>query len=87
MAICWILQSDLLDEFESRVVAPLIPVAANLRTANRLNPVFEIEGSQHMLVTQSMSAVPVRVLDRAVANLSAHFDEITNAIDMVFQGF
>lgn len=39
-----------------------------------------------MLVTQSMSAVPSRILEKPVANLPTRFDEITHAIDMVFQG-
>jgi len=81
------LQSDLLEGIASRVVAPLVPTSATLRAASRLNPAFEIEGGNHILLTQSMSAVPVRILNKPVANLSAHHDEITNALDMVFVGF
>ena len=81
------LQSDLLDTIASRVVAPLVPVSPQLRAASRLNPVFVIDGNNHMLVTQSMAAVPTRMLVNPVTNFSAHFAEITNAVDMVFQGF
>lgn len=81
------LQSDLLEGIASRVVAPLVPTSATLRAASRLNPVFEIEGGDHILLTQSMSAVPVRILGTPVTNLADRFDEITNAVDMVFVGF
>jgi len=80
------LQSDLLEGIASRVVAPLVPASAPLRSASRLNPAFEIESVEHMLVTQSMSAVPSRILEKPVANLSTRFDEITHAIDIVLQG-
>ncbi|RLL64138.1 plasmid maintenance protein CcdB, partial [Ochrobactrum soli] len=55
--------------------------------AKRLNPSFEIEGEEHVLVTQFMSAIPVSVLKERVTNLSASHDDIVSALDMAFHGF
>ena len=81
------LQTDLLDIINTRVVAPLVPASSAPALAGRLNPVFLIEGGQYVMITQSLAAVPAHILDKPVANLSANFAEITNAVDMVFQGF
>ena len=48
---------------------------------------FSFQGRDHVLLTQSMAAVPVAVLGREVASLADQSDEITRALDMVFQGF
>lgn len=80
-------QADLLDGLNTRVVVPLRPLAQAPLPARRLNPVFQIGSKPHVMVTQYLAAVPVSELGKPVANLSAHFDEITNALDMVFIGF
>ena len=46
-------QSDLLDEFGSRVVVPLMPIE-DVQTVSRLHPVFEIEGHRYIMSTQSI---------------------------------
>jgi toxin CcdB len=46
-----------------------------------------MEGGAFVMLTQSMAAVPVAALGGAVADLSAHRDEITRAVDLVFQGY
>lgn len=81
------LQADLLDGLTTRVVAPLMPEATALRAASLLNPVFEIEGVPHVLVTQFLAAVPAAILKAPVGSLSHRADDITRALDMVFQGF
>jgi len=84
-----ILQSDLLSTLVSRVVAPLVPVATLPRGgASGLNPVMEIPGGEHVLLTQQMSGVPLSSLKGpAVCNLAGKRDEILAAIDRVFVGF
>ena len=81
------LQSDFFSVLDSRIVAPLVPFGGELLHSARLNPVFEIRGERHIMLTQSMSAVPTGVLRKKIADLYDHFDEITRAIDMIFQGF
>ncbi|WP_027796597.1 CcdB family protein [Paraburkholderia acidipaludis] len=81
------IQADALDHLATRVVIPLLPLDDLVRPADRLNPVFEIEGIQFIMVTQSMAAVPLKVLKRSVFSLSDHSDEIVAAIDLLLRGF
>lgn len=80
-------QTDLLGGLNTRVVVPLMPKDAAPEPARLLNPVFELESERHVMATQFLSAVPMGVLRPPVANLSARSDEITRALDMLFQGF
>lgn len=81
------LQTDLLDGFTTRIVAPLIPLDRAPAPARILNPVFEIDGVRHALVTQFLSAVPASLLRGPAGSLGSRSEEITRAIDMVFHGF
>lgn len=80
-------QTDLLDGLATRVVVPLLPAGSAPIPAKLLNPVFEIGGDAHVMVTQFLSAVPTQPLKTPVANLGERADEITRALDMLFQGF
>lgn len=80
-------QADLLDGLNTRIVVPLFPEKDAPQPAARLNPVFEIEGLRIVMTTQFLAAVPASILKTPVTNLSGQFAEITNALDMVFQGF
>jgi toxin CcdB len=53
----------------------------------RLNPRFLINGRLYALATQRMAAVQTREIGDAVADLSPRSDEITAALDFLFQGF
>ncbi len=81
------LQSDFLDWADTRVVAPLVPLEDSPPPAKHLNPVIALDGRQFVLIVQSMAAVRASALGPAVGDLSDHQDEITRAVDMVFQGF
>jgi toxin CcdB len=80
-------QSDLLSDIDTRVVVPLLPVGEAPPVAARLNPVFTVEGRDHVMVTQALAAVPGGELSTPCGNLSSHFDQITRALDMLFHGF
>ena len=80
-------QADLLDALNTRIVVPLIPLHDFSKPAQRLNPVFEIIGQKYAMGTQFIGAVPKSIVTKPVANLSENFSEITNALDMAFQGF
>ncbi|MEM8837591.1 MAG: CcdB family protein [Pseudomonadota bacterium] len=80
-------QTDLLSDLNTRVVVPLLPLSEAPKAADRLNPVFEIGGEPHVMVTQFLSAIPQSALNQPISNVSARFDDITAALDMVFQGF
>ncbi len=55
--------------------------------AKRLNPSVEIEGGEHVLVMQFMSAIAVFELMSPVTDLACSHDAIVSALDMAFHGF
>jgi len=81
------LQSDLLNGLNTTIVAPLMPQDQAPTPAQRLNPIFLIDGRRYVLMTQFMAAVPRTILKYPKQNLTDQADEISNAIDMVFLGF
>ncbi len=80
-------QSDLLEDLNTRVVVPLILTVEAPDPTRRLNPVFTIEGTEVIMMTHFLASVPRTVLRDPVEKLLGDFAEITNALDMVFQGF
>ncbi|MFZ1772983.1 MAG: CcdB family protein [Rhizobiaceae bacterium] len=80
-------QNDIFDIIGSRVVVPLMPGDTYVRLAARLNPEFEIDGRRYVMLTQLIAAVPAAILGAPAANLGEHHGEITEALDMLFQGF
>ncbi|WP_147115006.1 CcdB family protein [Tateyamaria sp. syn59] len=80
-------QSDLLDPLNTRVVIPLVPLGTTLKPAKRLNPVVRIADKDQILATQFVAAVPVSELKTPVSSLAEHKDDITAALDMLYQGF
>lgn len=79
-------QSDLLSHLNTRVVVPLIPRARAPRPARRFNPVFAIEGDEHVMATQFISAVERRELGAVVTSLADRSFEITGALDVLISG-
>lgn len=80
-------QADTLEHLNTRVVVPLRLPPEAPAPARRLNPVFSIDGRDHVMVTQFATAVRREVLGQPRGNLSRHHDEIVAALDMLFQGF
>jgi toxin CcdB len=80
-------QADLLSTLATAVVVPLLSREDSPTPLGRLNPVFEIDGVPHVMVTQFIAAVPRRELGAPVGSLGAnrHVD-VTNALDMIFSG-
>lgn len=79
-------QSDLLDEFGSRVVVPLMPTG-NVQTVSRLHPVFVIQGMPHIMSTHLIFAIPLERLGGKVESLTHEHLTITSALDMLFSGY
>lgn len=80
-------QADLLSHLNTRVVVPMLPVELAPKPATTLNPLFEIEGATVSMVTQFMAAVPAKLLKNPVLNLDNRRNDITAAVDLLFQGF
>ena len=57
-------QADLLNDLNTRLVVPLLPINQAPKPAVRLNPIFEVEGERLVMVTQFAASVPIRELER-----------------------
>lgn len=80
-------QSDLLSGLNTTVVVPLLPESSAPSPAQRLNPIFEVEGQEVLMATQFMAAVPEAELRVGVGSLAEQQHEISAALDMLFLGF
>jgi toxin CcdB len=80
-------QADLLSRLNTRFVVPLLPAGEAPKPAARLNPVFELEGETHVMVTQFAAAVPVAELGEKVTSFRDQDTAILNALDMLLSGF
>lgn len=82
-------QSDLLEDLDSRVVVPLRDVASfpSVTLPARLMPVFEIEGRACLMETPKLAAVPRGLLKERVASLGADQQKALDALDFLFQGY
>ncbi|TPL86692.1 plasmid maintenance protein CcdB [Mesorhizobium sp. B2-3-14] len=80
-------QSDLLDNFKTRVVVPLLPVATVPPPMRKLHPIFEINGRKLVMATHLIATVPASELVESRLNLAKHHDDIVAALDMLLQGF
>ena len=81
------LQANLLDGFNTRLVAPLVPKETIGSFVARLNPVFTVSGTSYVMLTQHMAAVPVSELGDVVCSLAEQQDSVTAATEFLFQGF
>jgi toxin CcdB len=82
-------QSNLLDGLDSRMVIPLRSLEhfAKVKLPTRLTPVLQINGKDYFLETPKMGAVPNRILKNSAASLSDQQEQITGALDCLFQGY
>lgn len=79
-------QADLLSHLNTRFVAPLLPSDHAPMPARRFNPVFDIAGARHVMVTQFAAAIELRELGPVVASLTDERREIMNALDVLLTG-
>ena len=80
-------QADLLSSLNTRFVIPLLPIDEAPAAAARLNPLFEIQGTSCVMVTQFAATVPVSELKVRVTSLGEHSFTISNALDMLISGY
>jgi len=80
-----ILQSDLVSGLRSTVVAPLVH-REQMAGAQRMNPIFNINGAEYWLATHELFAVEQRMLKPKIADLADYHDAIMAALDFVFTG-
>lgn len=80
-------QSDLLDPLATRVVVPLCkPETLKGKLAERLNPVFEVEGRTMAMLTPELAGVSRKILGERIGNLSDERRSIIAALDLLLTG-
>ena len=79
-------QSEFLEDLDSRVVVPLRAAGAIPQRVARLNPVLQIDGAAMVMDTPQMVGYPRQALKRPVTNLGTNAFEIQNALDFLFAG-
>jgi len=80
-------QSDLLDPLSTLVVVPLCkPEVLKGRLAERLNPVFEVEGREVIMLTPELAGVSRKILGEKIDNLSGERSAIIAALDLLITG-
>ena len=80
-------QADLLDALATRIVVPLCrPEVLSGKSAERLNPAFEVEGVTLLMLTPELAGIPRKALGPRVANLATKRPAIVAALDLAFTG-
>jgi len=82
-------QANLLSELNTRVVVPLVSESkAREEILPRLKPVIAISGENYILITTDIGTVTKASLGRIVTNIEErHRQDVTDALDFLFQGF
>lgn len=78
-------QNDFLDALKTRLVIPVVKLS-NQQPITRLNPLFEWEQEQYLLIVQEMAAIPSNNLGARVTDLEGLRSEILAAIDLLITG-
>ncbi|WJY18083.1 CcdB family protein [Alteriqipengyuania flavescens] len=79
-------QAELLEDLKTRVVIPLLPQSEAPKPARNLNPVFEIEDDQFVLMTQFLAAIETSELGKKVGSLERDERAVLNALDFLLTG-
>lgn len=80
-----VLQADLLRDFTTVVVAPLM-AESNATKISRLNPVIKIDGKTYRASMAELAGVLRNQLGEVVANVADQHREFVGAIDLLFTG-
>lgn len=80
------LQSDLLTDLNTRLVAPLVPAARFGPPASRLNPVLRIGSRNFVMDTALIAGIPANQLGERVATLGERSAEVLGALDFLVSG-
>ena len=76
-------QSDLIDGYTTRLVAPLIEARSDMVTMPRLHPRFSVAGEDVIMVTQLATALRADDLHVRVGSLEQDRLRIIGAIDVL----
>lgn len=85
-ALVVVLQSDLLDQLTTRVVAPLVPAASVERVMSSLNPTVRLGEESYLVMPQLSATLTLAELGDHLGSLPAMRDEILRALDALTGG-
>lgn len=80
------LQSDLLDNLATVVVAPLVAEEHFGKRAKGLNPPFQVEGNEVVLSVAELAGISRAHLGAEVQSLAGERETIIDALDLLFTG-
>ena len=81
-------QSELLEDLETRVVIPLTRAASFSDFPLRfVMPTVQLDGKAYVLMTPQLAGLSRATLGVARGTLEAHAREVSIATDMLFRGF
>ncbi len=81
-------QSDLLEDLQTRVVIPLSKAGAlTKKPVSHLTPILQFDGETYVLMTPELAGVARNDLGAAAGNLSDRRDAILAAMDFLLTGF
>lgn len=81
------LQSDLISQLPSRLVAPLSRVGLKSKLPTNLSPSFLIEGESLAFMPHEAAPMGERSLGKPVTSLAAFSSQLLSALDAVTSGF
>jgi toxin CcdB len=81
-----VLQSDLLDEFRTRVVAPLVPAPSVERAVRTLNPTVVLGETTYLVMPQLAATLTLSEMGDKVGSLAVMQDVIVRAVDALLSG-
>lgn len=81
-----VLQSDLLDQMTTRVVAPLLPEKDITRPIRRLNPEVTVGAEAFVLMPQLAATLKLEDMGKKSGSLALWRDEIQRAVDTLLSG-
>jgi hypothetical protein len=81
-----IVQHDLVDLPETAVVVPLLPDGQGVQPVRGLMPRLAVAGAEWLFAPMLMATVPRPALGALRGSVSKNRDEITRALDILFQG-
>lgn len=81
------IQSELIDELDTRVVIPLYPATAMKgKPIGTLTPVFQIAGKPYVMMTPQLAGISRKQLGAEVADLTHARHKIIAALDLLISG-
>ena len=80
-------QTDYLSGLDTRLMVPLFLLEAYPTPAARLNPVFRVQDTDVVMMTQYAAAMRKRDIPPKVGWLAHQQDAIMNALDMLLTGY